>query len=333
MPKPRKRQVSLDATPYYHCGSRCVRKAFLCGEDSDTGRSFEHRRGWIEQRLLQLAQAFSIDICAYAIMSNHYHVVLHINKTENDGWSDLEVISRWHQLFNGSYLSQEYASGRPLVKAQLKALKREVKEWRNRLMSISWFMRCLNEHIARAANQEDQCKGRFWESRYTSQALVDEKALAACMAYVDLNPIRACMADSPENSDHTSIKSRINQARSAVTPCTFDQQPSHLYPFVGNPREPMPEGLPFLLTDYIELVEWTGRQVRDDKRGTINQTLPPILERLGLDQKSWLHASTQFESRFKSIVGAAHTVRQACEHFGKRWTHGLKECEVLFSSG
>ncbi len=333
MPKPRKTQVSLDATPYYHCGSRCVRKAFLCGEDSATGRSFEHRRGWIEQRLLQLAQAFSIDICAYAIMSNHYHVVLHINKAENDGWSDLEVISRWHQLFNGSYLSQEYASGRPLVKAQLKTLKREVKEWRNRLMSISWFMRCLNEHIARAANQEDQCKGRFWESRYTSQALVDEKALAACMAYVDLNPVRACMADSPENSDYTSIKSRINRARSAVTPCIIDQQPSHLYPFAGNPREPMPEGLPFLLTDYIELVEWTGRQIRDDKRGHINQTLPPILERLGLDQQNWLHASTEFESRFRSIVGAAHTVRQMCEHFGKRWIHGLRECEALFSSG
>ncbi len=333
MPKPRKTLVSLDATPYYHCGSRCVRKAFLCGEDAATGRSFEHRRGWIEQRLLQLTHAFSIDICAYAIMSNHYHIVLHINKAMNDAWSDLEVTNRWHLLFKGSYLSREYASGRPLLKSQLKALKKELKEWRKRLMSISWFMRCLNEHIARAANREDLCKGRFWESRYTSQALVDEKALAACMVYVDLNPIRACMADSPERSDHTSIKKRINQALSAASPCSIDQQPCSLYQFSGNPREAMPEGLPFLLTDYIELVEWTGRQIRDDKRGHISQTLPPILDRLGLDQKSWLHASTQFESRFKSIVGAAHTVRQACEHFGKRWVHGLRECEATFSSG
>ncbi len=333
MPKPRKAQVSLDATPYYHCGSRCVRKAFLCGEDTATGHSFEHRRGWIEQRLLQLAEAFSIDICAYAIMSNHYHIVLHINKAKNDAWSDQEVIGHWHQLFKGSYLSQEYANGKPLLKAQLKALKRETKEWRKRLMSISWFMRCLNEHIARAANQEDQCKGHFWESRYTSQALVDEQALAACMVYVDLNPIRACMANSPENSDYTSIKKRIDQAISVTAPGRVNQQPTSLFQFAGNPRKTMPEGLPFPLTDYIELVEWTGRQIREDKRGHINQTIPPILDRLRFDQKSWLHASTQFESRFKSIVGAAHAVRQACEHFGKRWVHGLHECKTTFSSG
>ncbi len=331
MPKPRKTLVSLDATPYYHCGSRCVRRAFLCGEDTATGRSFEHRRGWIEKRLLQLAETFSIDICAYAIMSNHYHVVLHINKAQIDGWSDLEVVNRWHHLFKGSYLSHEYALGQPLLKAQHRALKREIKEWRKRLMSISWFMRCLNEHIARAANQEDQCTGRFWEGRYTSQALVDEKALAACMVYVDLNPIRACMAETPEESTYTSIKQRVDLAQSEYQPNT--KQPKALYPFAGNPREGMPEGLPFGLTDYITLVDWTGRQLRDDKRGHISQSLPPILERLGLDQKNWLYLSTQFESRFKSIVGAAHNVRQACERFGKRWVHGLQECEELFSSG
>ncbi len=331
MPKPRKTLVSLDATPYYHCGSRCVRRAYLCGEDTTTGRSFEHRRGWIEKRLLQLAEIFSIDICAYAIMSNHYHVVLHINKEQIDGWSDLEIVKRWHHLFKGSYLSQEYVSGRPLIKAQHRALKSEIKEWRKRLMSISWFMRCLNEHIARAANQEDKCTGRFWESRYTSQALVDEKALAACMVYVDLNPIRACMAKAPEESPYTSVKQRIDLAQSENHP--YSKQPKNLYPFAGNPREGMPEGLPFHLADYINLVDWTGRQLRDDKRGHISQSLPPILDRLGLDQKNWLYLSTQFESRFKSIVGTAHNVRQACEKFGKRWVHGLQECEVLFSSG
>lgn len=64
MPKPRNTLLSLDATPYYHCVSRCIRRASLCGEDSHSGHSFEHRRGWIEQRLLELAGVFAINTAA-----------------------------------------------------------------------------------------------------------------------------------------------------------------------------------------------------------------------------------------------------------------------------
>jgi len=163
--------------------------------------------------------------------------------------------------------------------------------------------------------------------------LVDEKALAACMAYVDLNPIRACMADTPEVSLHTSIKCRIDHTRLKNHPHIENNQPRALYSFAGYLREGTVDGLPFRLTDYLELVEWTGRQLRDDKRGHINEALPAILNCLDLDQQNWMYLSTQFECRFKSIVGTAHTVRQVCEKFGKRWVHGLQECEALFSSG
>jgi len=198
MPKPRKSLVSLEVTPYYHCVSRCVRRAFLCGEDKLTGKNFEHRRQWIEDRLLVLANIFAIDIAAYAVMSNHYHVVLHINREQALSWSELEVVEHWHRLFKGSLLSQHFYQGDVLNTAELNALSEQVCEWRDRLMSISWFMRCTNEPIAREANHEDEATGRFWEGRFKSQALLDEKALAACMAYVDLNPIRARMAESPE---------------------------------------------------------------------------------------------------------------------------------------
>ena len=148
MPKPRKSLVSLDATPYYHCVSRCVRRAFLCGKDELTGKNFEHRRQWLEDRLLELASIFAIDIAAYTVMSNHYHVVLHINSENALTWSALEVIERWQRLFKDSLLSQRYYQGERLSKAEQDALNEQVCEWRNRLMSINWFMRCwMKKHL------------------------------------------------------------------------------------------------------------------------------------------------------------------------------------------
>ena len=207
MTRPRKQLIHPDTTPYYHCVSRCVRRSFLCGTD-ERGRNFEHRRGWIEERLLTLTGIFAIDICAYAIMSNHYHVVLHINQAVAKSWTESEVAERWHMLFKGNLLSQRFLRGEALDPAEAEALSHCLAIWRQRLMDISWFLRLINETIAREANAEDQCTGRFWEGRFKSQALLDEKALAACMTYVDLNPIRAKMAKTPESSDYTSAKAR-----------------------------------------------------------------------------------------------------------------------------
>ncbi len=144
MPKPRKVQVSLEATPYYHCVSRCVRRAFLCGEDNHTGQSFEHRRQWIKERMSSLAKVFALDICAYAVMSNHYHVVLYVDREQADGWTDVEVIERWHQLFAGHPLTHQLMAGKPLLKVEQILVAELVALWRSRLMDISWFMRCLN---------------------------------------------------------------------------------------------------------------------------------------------------------------------------------------------
>jgi len=332
MPKPRKTLVSLDATPYYHCVSRCVRRAFLCGIDAFTGNSYEHRRQWVEDRLLTLASIFAIDIAAYAIMSNHYHVVLRINHKQALNWTESDVIEHWHQLFKGSLLSQRYSRGEPLSKAEYSALSEQVNEWRERLMSISWFMRCSNEPIARKANHEDKVTGRFWEGRFKSQALLDEKALAACMVYVDLNPIRARMAMTPEQSDHTSIKRRIKQALKAKQPGLPEQQPEGLLAFAGNPREDMPDGIPFMLSDYLELVDWSGRIIREDKKGHIPEHLSDILQRLDINPRNWVYLTNNFEQPFKNLVGAAHHVRKACEGIGKNWVHGINQCEKLFSS-
>ncbi len=109
MPLPRKALVSLEATPYYHCVSRCVRRAFLCGRDKQSGTDYEHRRAWIKERMQRLACAFAVDLCAYAIMSNHYHAVQHVDKEQALSWSDGEVASRWKQLFSGHPLAEIFS--------------------------------------------------------------------------------------------------------------------------------------------------------------------------------------------------------------------------------
>ena len=130
MAQPRSQQVSLDATPYYHCISRCVRRAFLFGFDKFTNRSYEHRRDLIENRLYELASVFCIDLMAYSVMQNHYHCILHINQAKALALSFGEVIKRWHKLFKGTEYSQRYARGKPLNKYQKLILNQSVKVWR-----------------------------------------------------------------------------------------------------------------------------------------------------------------------------------------------------------
>ena len=316
MPKPRKDLVSLDATPYYHCVSRCVRRAFLCGKDTVTGNNYEHRRQFIEDKLLALCQVFAIDICSYAIMSNHYHVIVCVDREQAADWSEHEVARRWHQLFKGTTLTQRFVRGDKLINAELDAVRLCIALWRERLINISWLFRLLNESIARQANAEDNCTGRFWEGRFKSDALLDEAGLIACMAYVDLNPVRAKMAKTPEKSAHTSVKQRCQSASISVNPNHLHHQPKSLMPFTGNPRKGRPNGLPFRLTDYLALVDWTGRAIRDDKRGAIASSLPPLLERLNIEPKHWLYVTQHFESRCKGLVGTVYKVKQIASQLG-----------------
>lgn len=158
----RKTLVALDDTPYYHCVSRCVRRAFLWGTDHFSGRDFSHRKQWVVDRLAQLTELFDIDLCAYAVLSNHYHLVLRIDRERALGWTDAEVIERWSMLFGLPVLVGRLHTGDALSRAEHAKAVAIVDEWRERLHDLSWFMRCLNEHLARLANAEDGCKGRFW---------------------------------------------------------------------------------------------------------------------------------------------------------------------------
>jgi REP element-mobilizing transposase RayT len=314
--QPRKRLVSYSDTVYYHCIARCVRRAFLCGKDPLTGYDFEHRRQWIVDRLHKLSSVFAIDLCAYAVMNNHYHVVVRANLEKVAAWTDEEIAAQWCRLFRGPESVQRWMKGYRLDAAERDQVQKHIDLWRHRLVDLSWFMRCLNESIARMANQEDGCTGRFWEGRFKSQALLDERALLACMAYVDLNPIRADIAQTPEQSDYTSIKERIVQPDG-----------NHLRSFSATADDA--EGIPFTLESYLELVDWAGRVVQSGKRGAIPGQLPPILTRLGMSPLELTRFLVE-KQEFPRAIGPIEQMRRLAKamggHFFKGATVGRRLC-------
>lgn len=321
MPKPCSQQISLIHTPYYHICSRTVRKAFLCGVDKETAVSFEHRRTWIEKRIFQLAQVFAIDICAHTVMHNHLYIVLHVDSEQVKLWSTGEVLERWHLLFKGTLLTQKYTNKQPLDKFEPAMVESTAEIYKQRLMSISWFMRSLNEPIARQANREDKCTGHFGEGRFKSQALLDEAALLSCMASVDLNPVRSGIAPTPEQSNFTSIQLRIKAAIKG-------EQATALLPFTGNEHQQKTTGIRFNLPDYLTLVDATGRILRDDKGGAINPKAANILARLHISDESWLKLTINFECIFAGAAGTAEHLGEFSEHVGLQRTHGMANAQA-----
>jgi REP element-mobilizing transposase RayT len=322
----RRQLIDAESTLFYHVINRCVRRAFLCGEDELSGRSYEHRRGWIVDKIKQLSSVFCIDICAYAVMSNHYHLVLKIDIETQKNLSQFEVVERWTQLFCGNPVAAKFLKGDSLAEGERILLDSLIGEWQERLGSVSWFMRCLNEDIARKANKEDGCKGVFWEGRFKSQALLDEQALLACMMYVDLNPIRAGIADSLQGSDYTSIQERI-AALAEEKPVRVSLKP--LSPFDGAAVTAEQSGIPFHFADYLELIDWTGRAVREDKGGFIDSRCPKLLTELGIGEDAWITSAKEFRRQYSGISGRWDAMCAMKAKMGGKWCRGKHQSEAL----
>jgi len=307
MTLPRSALVSVEETPYYHCIGRCVRRAFLCGQDATSGRSYEHRREWIQTRLALLTEIFAIDVAAYAVLSNHYHLVVKLCPARADSLADDEVLRRWARIFRVPALAWRARRGEPLTAAEGNFVAAFVRERRRRLGNLSWFMRSLNEHVSRLANAEDGCTGHFWEGRFRSQALLDEGALLTAMAYVDLNPVRAGTARTVADITFASIHDRLVAERSHQPDGAATTKPCpRLMPFATDTGDAEPLSLPCGFTDYLELLTTTAGAIANSLPQTAFDSVPRLLERLRLDPEEWKRAIRSLHTRFALAIGSPY---------------------------
>ncbi len=295
MTVPRSSVLEEEEESIYHCRSRCVRRAYLCGYDRLTGKSFDHRKEWVRKRLEFLVSVFAIEVLAYALMSNHMHSLLRTFPELALSWSEEEVARRWLTLFPKCW-NQNHEPVEPSEEEieEITASKERVVELRKRLGSVSWFMKALNEHIARGANKEDGCTGSFWEGRFKCSRIEDEAGLLACAAYIDLNPVRAKLAKTPEESDFTSVQERIISLKQRKE----GKNEPQLWITPVERTEAQPRGfLSISLEEYLKLVDTTGRVLVEGKAGAIPEGLPPILCRLGIKPERWMDAVRETGSR------------------------------------
>lgn len=310
MTKARKTLVDPTHAASFHCVARCVRRAWLCGFDDYACKSFEHRKPWVERRILELGEIFACGIYAYAVMSNHYHLVVHMSPATSAAWSAEDVARRWVKLYpTGGGETDQLKIQAILANEPLIAL------YRRRLTDLSWLMKSISEPIARRANAEDKVNGRFWQGRFKCQLLRDQRALLAAMTYVDLNPIRADIAPGLNRSKHTTVRKR-HQA--VLRQPNIAKQP--LRAVVGANSFNAP-----LLTnaEYLDLVDFTGRLICPGKRGAIKEEEPKALTKLGFDAKHWSAKVKGIGHGYWRVVAELEDLIDLAALFKQRTLYGI----------
>lgn len=314
-----------------HVMNRVVRRSYLLGTDSHSGKNYDYRKDWLEKELERVAAYFGIDCLNFAVLSNHFHLILRSRPDVVATWDDREVARRWLLL-----CPKGKARRRPPkepTEPQLNSITNDsdmLKEIRSRLSDISWWMRLVSQRIAQWANGEDEQKGKFWQGRFEAVRLLDEAAILAGAAYVDLNPIRAAIAETLELSAHTSVQRRIEALRASslalisendgqpagpppdafLAPLAIDERSDELgaRPSRGGKRCSDKGFLGMSLAAYLELLDWTARQLAPGKRGATPEQMPPILERLQMEPAVWCGLVSGFGRLFSLVAGRLETV-------------------------
>lgn len=343
MTMPRSKIVDPEVTPWYHCISRCVRGALLLQA------ALGDRKEWIQNRLEELAGIFSIDVGGFGILDSHLHLLLRLNEQLAKSWSAEEVLRRWAKLYPPRGKDRKPLESIDSWIEEMSSDEHFVETRRKRLVNLGWFMKELKEPLARIANQEDGCKGAFWAPRYKSIAILDEQALLATAAYIDLNPLAAGIVKLPEQSRHTSLRTRLDNCRrrgcfqqllrlkdALVVPAELSQHLEAdlwLCP-VDDTRDKGSQRAGFLsgfsLVHYLRLIDASSRLVREGK-ARVDAHAKPLFDRLGISLLQWSATLKQmFERELSGVVFSfsSDPLQQFAAKRGARRVVNLNGCPV-----
>lgn len=353
----REELFSPDEIACVHVMNRAVRQCFLMGDDPVTGKNFDHRKQWLEKKLELHAACFGIDLLGYAILSNHFHLVLRSRPDVVKTWDDAEVARRWFLLC--PQRKHPDGSAKEPTQAEINSIATDpdrLREIRRRLSDFSWWMRLLCQYVGQRANRESGEAGRFWQDRFRAVRLLDESAVLACVAYVDLNPIRAKLADTIEGSDFTSAKQRLEalllESQSQVSSAAGSTKPvptspdRSLSPVHCEERQsavgPCPSASEFRASDkgflnmtaleYLQFLDWTARHVVPGKAGSTPSAAPELLQRVGLQPEVWLGLVRDFGRLFHHVAGQPHEIARARSRRRKARFRVRRQLQAVFSA-
>ncbi len=330
MPVARHQLINQAQPAYYHIYSRCVQQERLCGYDPKTQKDYSHRKHFMVKRLHLLTSIFPVDSAAYSIMDDHYHLNVFHNPERVDQWEDETIVHLWLTIHQGPGFMRRWYRDKPLRADEYDKVQPQIDAWRSKLKSLSYFMKCFNEKLSKEFNKESGKKGAFWEERFRIKQLHNERDLLMCMSYVELNPVHAGIADTPEQADYTSYRERQQQfytLSEVVSEGIQDDAGDTLHnagipvkwlmPFKDQVQADQAQDyIHFTYSDYCELVHWLGQSRRDDKAGFISDSQcpakPDIADRLAI-QAIDLHI---LRDRFKGYgwyTALAESERNQCQ--------------------
>lgn len=320
----RKYQIYLDLTPYYYCTNKCInkkeRRTFLSGTDPKTKINYDKRKLWVINKIEELQKIFSISICSYAVVEDSYHLVVKSNHEEVNLLSNEEIINRWSKIFiSFPPFVQQYISGELKAKTKIKKAEKSISEMRIKMADISWFMRCLNEDIARTANVEDNVAGRFWHQRYETKALLDKTAIIIAMNYVDLLPII--------NNEVTTLAKCSTSVKARIKTHKNNKEKTFLLPIKTKYKA---NSIDFDLDDYINIINWTSKGILGKQPKKIKDEILASFKKLPINFETWTNLTQNFVNKTSFAVGNPSNLNNFNITTGKKFCKSISFSRELY---